>query len=897
MSSIRFFSQDISLAFKNISKSTIDKIEKEQKFDSLLNVHKNNKNFDLLFVDTYELAKWYRGQGNLLKAIELNKRNMAQMDSVNYENITLYRRNLYSLGFYERRNQDLESALKTFKRLLKYKSPDKYAIQGSFQMAEIYFVIGQYHNSKEHYELSKTIANSLERNEYYVRNAIGIGQACKRINTAKSLKYGIKVLSNATAFVDSVNSDDNTNNDVRKRFVHTLYNQLGNIYIDRFDYDFTNGKINLEKALLIATELNDSTLLGKTYNDYGVLYLKDQSLEAKFYFEKALSYSPDPLMVSIINRNLSIHHLFFKNYDKALEHAQKTLAILVGEDISNIKSLPSKSGLSESKVKFQLISALIDKAHIWTELAEKNPNDKSYINEALKTFELADFLTEKARLESKEFKSKLFWRKTAAEIYVNATKVSFLSDNIEKAFYFIEKSKALLLLEDVSLKTSRNNSEIPENIIKQESKLKNQIAELERLAVSSNTDSIRRLLLGTKDKYNQFINALDIKYRFYYKTTKPADIIDLKTFTSNILDNNTAYIEYILDDKDGFGIIITKENTQLFKIKNFDQLKVNAQHYRQLIEQPFLDKVAIEQLNTVSYALYESLFPEQIRSLIEGKKLTILADYYLQNIPFESFQTSKTSKNYLIFQNEISYAYSLSFLNENNKLTRVNTNNLVGFAPVDFSNKLTSLPNTQLELNLIKDLFPSTVFLNKNATKNRFFHETNNAKIIHIASHADANDSISPWIAFYNSKVGLKDLYNFNNTPDLVVLSACNTSLGELNKGEGVMSLSRSFFNTGSHSVLPTLWEVNDKTTVQLLKSFYQNIQLGQNKSLALHNAKLDYLKTCAPNQSLPYFWASFVLIGDEGHLEIDNGIPNIYYYLFALVFLIIVFLILKRKK
>ncbi|WP_298903690.1 CHAT domain-containing tetratricopeptide repeat protein [uncultured Psychroserpens sp.] len=904
--SLNSFSQDPYDIVKDISNSKISENEKQQKFDSILNTHKKNKNLDQLLKYRFEILKWHKRRRRLTKAIELNKRNIYQMDSVNYQDRYAYRKNLYSLGFYERKNHDLEDAINTLKRLLKYKEPDKFAYLAAFQIAEIYFFsYDQYHTSKEYFTLSKTIAERLNNNTFIVKNAIGIAQSCKLINTRKSLKSGIKVLSNTIEFTNAINCDDDGNNNIHKKHIHGLYNQLGNMYIDRTDYDFDNGKLNLDKALLIAEELNeDKKLFNKeqyiysTYNDIGVLYLKDEREEAEFYFKKALTYEPNRLMKSVIYRNLSNHHLFFKDYDKALRDIQTALVTLIDLDTSDTRNLPSKVDLSNSSVKLQLISNLIDKALIWTKLAEEIPENKSYIDEAIKTFELADFLTEKARIDSKEFKSKLFWRKTATDIYVGATKASFLSNDPEKAFYFIEKNKALLLLEDVSLKMSRNNTKIPESIVKQESQLRTDIAELEeRIIMSKNKDVIQSQLLLANDDYDQFINSLAPNYQFYYKTQKPAEIINFKSFKSTLLDNTNAYIEYILGDKEGFGILITKDETQLFEIKDLDRLKQNARIYRQLIEQPFLDKTSTSQFNTVSNALYEALFPDQIKSLIKNKKLTILADYYLQNIPFESLQTSKEDRSYLIFQNEISYAYSLSFLSENNKIERSNRTNLIGFAPVEFSDKLTSLPNTEEELNLIDKLFPSKVYLNEGATKERFFSDGKNAKIIHIASHADANDSISPWIAFRNSRVDLKGLYNFNNTADLVVLSACNTSLGELNKGEGVMSLSRSFFNTGSHSVLPTLWEVNDKTTVKLLESFYKNIQLGQNKSLALHNAKLDYLKTSTSNQSLPYYWASFILIGDSGAIDINNGIPSIYYYISIAILLLIIGLIIQRKK
>jgi hypothetical protein len=111
------------------------------------------------------------------------------------------------------------------------------------------------------------------------------------------------------------------------------------------------------------------------------------------------------------------------------------------------------------------------------------------------------------------------------------------------------------------------------------------------------------------------------------------------------------------------------------------------------------------------------------------------------------------------------------------------------------------------------------------------------------------------------------------------------------------MSLSRGFFNTGSHSVLPTLWEVNDKSSVELLSSFYTNLKAGESKSLALHNAKLEYLKTNSLSEASPYYWASFILIGDDSPIELNTSF-NIYYYLILAALIgLIVFILKKGKK
>ncbi|WP_458627592.1 CHAT domain-containing protein [Winogradskyella sp. PC D3.3] len=763
--------------------------------------------------------------------------------------------------------------------------------------AQIYFNFGQYYFAKDYYSLSKTIAEEQNNSEYIIKNTIGIAESCKLIGSTKSLNEGINILSRTILYAESIKSDSSSGFVINKTYFHNMYNELGNLYIDRLDYNFEKGKANLEKALKIAKELNDVTLLNKTYNNLGVLYLKEESKAAQLYFEKALLYDANPFMTSLIHRNLSILHTKFENYPEALNHIQISIKSIVPLDASNSKNLPSKLDLVNSNVKFQLISSLIDKANIWIKLSDNNPNKNEFLEEAIRTLDLADYLAEQTWINNSEQRSKLFWRKTASEIYLTATKACYLLNNVQKAFYFMEKNKALLLLEDLSTKISKNNSKIPVEINQQEQELKNKINKLKKLSTTRKTDSVQAQLLIAKDRYNNFINTLSIGYKSYFKTLQSPEVIDLFALKQHIPTKNTAYIEYILDDKEGYGLLITDTKTIFFEIKNCKELKNYTTQYRRLLETPFQDKEVISLYKSVSNKIYKSLFPDEIKADIGGKKLTIIPDYYLQNIPFESLLTSEKDNSYLLFQNEINYSYSLSFLIKNNEVERKNTNDVIAFAPVEFSSDLITLHNTEEELNLINDMFSAQLFLKDNATSENFFKESDNFKIIHIASHASANDSISPWISFYNDKIELAQIYNFKSSPDLVVLSACNTSLGKLYIGEGVMSLSRAFFSTGTHSVLPTLWEVNDKATLQILNSFYKNIKQGQNKSLSLHNAKLKYIKNNSLSAVSPYYWASFIMIGDTGVIKIESEFSTIYYIVIAFFTLIITIFYFKRKK
>ena len=105
---------------------------------------------------------------------------------------------------------------------------------------------------------------------------------------------------------------------------------------------------------------------------------------------------------------------------------------------------------------------------------------------------------------------------------------------------------------------------------------------------------------------------------------------------------------------------------------------------------------------------------------------------------------------------------------------------------------------------------------------------------------------------------------------ELVVLSACNTALGEYLEGEGILGLTRAFMYAGTPSIVVSLWPVNDQSTSILMERFYFHLTNGKEKDESLRLAKLDLIKSMKSNgddksgvyPSSPYFWAPFVLVG-----------------------------------
>jgi CHAT domain-containing protein len=107
-----------------------------------------------------------------------------------------------------------------------------------------------------------------------------------------------------------------------------------------------------------------------------------------------------------------------------------------------------------------------------------------------------------------------------------------------------------------------------------------------------------------------------------------------------------------------------------------------------------------------------------------------------------------------------------------------------------------------------------------------------------------------------------RDLFNLNLPAELVVLSACETGLGNEVKGEGLIGLTRGLMYAGAKRVVTSLWSVDDEATATLMGDFYAGmLKQGKRPADALRAAQIRMWKQS--QYRAPYFWAPFILQGD----------------------------------
>ena len=133
-------------------------------------------------------------------------------------------------------------------------------------------------------------------------------------------------------------------------------------------------------------------------------------------------------------------------------------------------------------------------------------------------------------------------------------------------------------------------------------------------------------------------------------------------------------------------------------------------------------------------------------------------------------------------------------------------------------------------------------------------------RLVHIATHGwfRQDNPMFSSISLGNSQLSLFDLYQLDLPSELVTLSGCGTGLNVVVGGDELLGLVRGLLYAGAQGVLVTLWDVNDQSTAEFMKLFYEHLKTNPNKAQAVQHATAEIRNKYAH----PFYWAPFVLVG-----------------------------------
>lgn len=479
------------------------------------------------------------------------------------------------------------------------------------------------------------------------------------------------------------------------------------------------------------------------------------------------------------------------------------------------------------------------------------------------------------------------------------------SKDFREIFHVVEGAKARAFLETLGESKVDIKERLTPHLKEQEKKISTQISLVIRHLTSGELSEKHRLRLsqeleGLEDDYSLLLQKIRIEVPEVANMVAPSPC-DLDQVQDHLLDSKTALIEYYVGEKESYVFFITKENIRLHLLPSRDEIWRSLKAYLKVLsdhpETRFHGERASKRLAEELLFFRQWCLPDSIENLI------IIPDGALYYLPFETlfFDTHglKPSENFLISKFKISYAPSSSallFLFKKRKRDHPSDLLALGNPAYTWNGKnfrknmfpseilkevyqnegfdLTPLPYSEREVKGISKYFHKTrcdIYLNHEASEKIIKNLTlDNYQVLHFACHAILDERFPFRSALVLSKensleedgfLQVSEIYNLRLASDLVILSACQTGRGRLEKGEGVLGLPRIFFYSGARSVISTLWKIDDKSTAIFMNHFYKFLSQNMDKAQALRLAKLNMIES---KYSHPFYWAAFVLNGDH---------------------------------
>jgi CHAT domain-containing protein len=327
-------------------------------------------------------------------------------------------------------------------------------------------------------------------------------------------------------------------------------------------------------------------------------------------------------------------------------------------------------------------------------------------------------------------------------------------------------------------------------------------------------------------------------------------------------------------------------------------LKEQLEAFRQLNSRPDSGQEAFAEL---AYSLYTQLLAP-VSSHLNQPNLIIIPDGQLGYLPFHLLLTGDEGTNYrdlpyLLRDYSIRYEYAASLLLQDWDRPKPK-HTYAGFAPEYQGDELTykrsaedslllsslydedllreglsPLQSNQEEVAFAAEALKGIHYEGSEALESSFKAVAPRSRVLHLAMHALTNDKdpIYSQLIFSREPDTLEDgklhayeLYNMNLDADLAVLSACETGAGKVQSGEGVMSLSHAFKYAGCPNIVMSLWQAHDRSTSELVKTFFRQLQKGEGKADALRHASLSFLESADERYTHPFYWGGMVVVGDN---------------------------------
>jgi CHAT domain-containing protein len=900
----------------------------------------------------YHTGRTYEGKGELLKALDLHTRSlkirMAKLDPLHAS----LSNSLSEVGKVYQKLGNPDRALDYLKRALEIRIRSLGA--GHANVAASYYTIGNLYGTMFNYH--QAIHYIKPGNSIYEKIYGDKSDVLPFYNAYLGSLYGnigehqtaLAYFKKAQGQAEKILAPDNQN-------LAAVYQTIGNYYADNSSVqkalDYLNKSVAIFRKGMGANSVREADVVVKM----GTIHANNKNFDKAFeqyqlaltiYKTKMGSQNPKVAMVYQLMGDVYFdQHQFEKslaNYQKAFVSMSTAFG-----DTTNVFLNPTTSQLENKPLALRIAGKKAD-VLAWM---SKQSNDTNYLEHAFSTYlfsvDLMDDIAsgyhlERARAEF-EKESRIIYDRamsTAHQLNVRTKEQRYIQD----AFQISEKSKAAILTANIRESEAKFLGGVPDSLVEKERDIKVQLAYCQNAlhTAMNKKDSVdiamqEENVFNTQQQYNKLKSSLEKDFPSYYNLKYNTRVASLEQTQQALPNENTALVEYFVSDSAIYKFTVSKKSIGFEKVENDAQFAALMHDYEKcLTDADFIlnsRKEADSLYASTAYALYDILLSSSVKKNPTLTKLIIVPDGKLGQFSFGSLITNEAQTknpdyknlNYLSTQFEISCAYSASLTNNVKVTTRRKPTNLfAGFAPSYSGNQFANmdtlkhpmtylvmrsgnlpLPGAIEEVKLISQFMEGDSWLSRDATETNFKMNAGKYDILHLAMHSLLNNEHPQYSELlFNSQndkdndgyLTVDEIYNLNLNASMVVLSACSSGFGKVQQGEGPISISRAFSYAGCPSVVMSLWKIPDEVTRHIMTNFYQELKNGKPKDEALRLAQLKFLReTKDPLYHHPYFWGSFVVIGDASALPNEFPWWMVYSGL-AITLVVVVFYYRKTK-
>jgi CHAT domain-containing protein len=460
------------------------------------------------------------------------------------------------------------------------------------------------------------------------------------------------------------------------------------------------------------------------------------------------------------------------------------------------------------------------------------------------------------------------------------------------AFDYAERGRARAFLDMLAESRSRITKGMTGPQVARHASLMKQLSDASTAVLTEYSDAKRRAVENAETNLADFVQELGkVNPAFRDLQSEPYTTAEAQALAKQA---GCTILAYHLGRRRSQLWVVDAHGVRMLPLPARGRISAEVMALRQQLTHRPTDEAALRAYSDRAVTLYGWLFAPASSLVKPGGKILVVPDGILHYLPFEVLERPET-KRFLLEDFTIAYAPSVSTCGHlrNHRRSGAGQRSLLAFADPVFPKEAAQpaerdlvrgiyerggvqfvrLPNTRKEVESIANLYKSAdrkVYLGGDATKAALQREhLAGYRVLHLATHAVIDERVPARSGVVLSGSGAEDgilrvpdVFNLDLDADLVVLSACQTGLGKLVKGEGMVGLTRSFLYAGSSRIAVSLWEVSDMATAELMESFYRGMRGGAAPAAALRDAKLNMLKSARPAYRHPYFWAPFVITG-----------------------------------